>query len=610
MKKLNLLTIVSAVMAISQMTYAKDPIDCNTLTSRTEIFNGQSYTKYNVVDSSYMQCPQVQATRPRMNWKVKKIGWSAQDEENFGTFLKKLGQSKCNTTDKCLAGADNILRSEEDMLFTHYSDCADFPYYLRSYFAYKSNLPFAMVTQVKQAPFTEKQLAQIAIEREKILTEKGEEEALKYDIRLNDLRYSRNGNIPVAKLNIPSYYGSQADFTVVGPQIMDQVSSGNFRMLNGVGSNIDSDFYSPAVRKFSVKPGTVLYNVAGHVAIVYDVTPKGEILFIDAHPDNSVSRGVFSPDFKLLRSAYGGNFKNFRPIKVLNPVTNSEGVITKGQLVVANDSQITDFSVEQYEGNAKNAAGEPVFKLSPSDEKSVSFYDWVKFKLSGGSYRLDPIVEMQNEMNQLCLSAQDRVAAVQVAIDNQVHTKAHPETLPQNIFGADGEWEAYSTPSRDMRLKLKILSIPDLAKTWLVRYQAHDPLISYYGQNLKADLIASYKKSVNECKITFKNSSGVNTQIGLETLIDRVARISYDPYACPEIRWGAYKQDELATCVDSQQKREWHDLQQFLRNNLVKDTDAFHGFTLEQLRKMNDDKKVNNDTSSERYRITPKLEAM
>ena len=616
MKKINLIKFLSVATIAGQIAYAqqsKPAIDCSTLTSRTETLNGVKYTKFNVVDSAYMKCDQIQATKPVMNWKVKKAAWTAQDNDNFGIFLKKIGTSKCNTVDKCLASESNILRSEEDMLFTHYSDCADFPYYLRSYFSYKSNLPFSMVSSFAQAPYTEAQLTQITNERANILAAKGEEAAAKFDARLFDFRYSRNGNIPTAKLNVPSPSGAGRDFATLGPKIMDQISSGTLRMLNGAGGAVESDMYSPAVTKDSIKAGTVLYNVSGHVAIVYDVTAKGEILFIDAHPDNSVSRGVFNPDFKLVKSTYGGNFKNFRPIQVLNPVTkliDGENVIVKGQVVVANDSQIADFSMEQYEGLGRNTLNETVFKLSSRDEKNVNFYDWVKFKLSGGLYRLNPIQEMRNEMDQLCMAAQDRVAAVQVAIDNQVHTKDHPDTLPTNIFGADGEWEAYSTPGRDMRLKLKILSIPESAKGWMARYLAKDPLMSYSGTNLKQDLIATYKQSVLACKITYKNSKGTDTTIGLETLIGRVAKISYDPYACPEIRWGAYREADLATCADSQQKREWNDLQQFLRNNLVKDTDAFHGFTLQQLEQMNERKEVDNNSSSERYRITSKLEAM
>lgn len=598
--------VVTSVAAAQE----KKQVDCSAIPTRTESYNGKSYLKYNVSDSAQMKCSQVQATRPVMNWKVKKAEWNAQDERAFGDFIKAIGNSKCNTTDKCLSGAANILRTEEDMLFTHYSDCADFPYYLRSYFAYKNKLPFSMVTSFKQAPYSQAQLDAMAKERANILATKGEEAAQKYDARLLDQRYSRNGNIPTAKLNVPSSSGAIRDFAVFGPKIMDQVSSGTLRMLNGAGGGVESDFYSPVVSKESIKPGTVLYSAAGHVAIVYDVTAKGEVLFIDAHPDNSVTRGRFNTDFALVHSKYGGNFKNFRPVRVENPVYDNEGLITKGQVVTASDTQIKDFSIEQYEGTGKSSVGKTLFSLTANSSSSMDFYEWVKMRLSGGSYRLDPIMEMKSEMAQLCSMAQDRVAAVQAAIDNRVHTMQHPSTLPQNIFGADGEWEAYSTPSRDMRLKLKILSIPDAAKSWFTRYKSGDEMVSYKGADLKADLIKTYQQAVATCKIVYKNSAGKDTTVGLDSLIARISRVSYDPYACPEIRWGAVKQEELASCVDSQEKMEWNSLQQFLRNNLVKDTDAFHGFTLDQLRQMNERKEVDNNSSSERFRIGPKLEAM
>jgi hypothetical protein len=583
---------------------------CSSLSSRTEVFNGKSYTKYNIVDSSSVQCSQVQATFPKMPWKVKKTSWSAQDESTYSQFIKKLGNSKCNTVDKCLAGNDNILRTEEDMLFTHYSDCADFPYYLRAYFAYKQNLPFSMVSSVDQAPFTDKQRAETDAERARILAEKGQAEVDKYNARVSDERYSRNGNIPTGRSNVPASNGSLRDFSVYGPRIIDTISSGTMRMLNGAGGYVESDFYSPKVIAQSIKVGTVLYNVSGHVAIVYDIMPDGRILFFDAHPDNSVTRGFFNPEFQLVKSVYGGNFKNFRPIEVLNPEMDADGNIVKGQIAVASDQAISDFSLEQYNGNGPSQNGKPVFKLNLVDAKGVNFYDWVKFRISGGLFKLDPLNEMKNEMGVLCNMTQDRIATIQVALDNQIHLKPHPSNLPQNIFGADGEWEAYSSPSRDLRLKQKVLAIPEEAKLWMKRYFDRDPLISYTGQNLKQDLIQAYTEQVGLCKITYTNSMKQKVTLGLAQLINRIARISYDPYDCPELRWGADNQAERSTCTNDQEKMEWYNLQQFLRNNLEKDTAAVQGWSLEELASMNEHQTVNNNNSSESYKIDSKLKAL
>ncbi len=603
------LFIISTVLCSGFLAQGQENV-CDSLTSRTEVFNGTSYKKYNVVDSSFMKCPQITATTPSMVWKVRKTSWSPQDDQDYMQFIKTLGYSKCNTTDKCLAGADNTLRSEEDMLFTHYSDCADFPYYLRAYFSYKKNLPFSMVSGMDQAPFTEKQQQETDAERNRLFTEQGQEALDKYNARVADERYSRNGNVPKAKTNVPSSSGAIRDFSTFGPRIIDQISSGTLRMLNGVGGTVESDFYSPQVSRDSLKIGTVLYNVSGHVAVVYDITADGRILFIDAHPDNSVSRGVFNPDFKLARAVYGGNFKNFRPLQVLQPQYDADGNILKGQVVAAADSAIADFSLEQYRGSPQTDAGSPIFKLNLIDARGVDFYDWVKFRLSGGKFRLDPLNEMKNEMAVLCTMAQDRIAAIQVAFDNKIHLKPHPLNLPQNIFGADSEWEAYSSPGRDLRLKQKILSIPDLAKSWMKRYLERDALLLYKGANLKADLISTYQSQVGLCKITYQNSASSKVTIGLDALIGRIARISYDPYDCPELRWGADNQTERTTCTNDQEKMEWYALQQFLRNNLEKDTAAVQGWSLEELAAMNEHKQVDNSMSSEGFKIGPKLQAM
>lgn len=583
---------------------------CQAMTSRVETLNGRSYVKYNITVAAGMRCPQVQATRPAMPWKVRKTAWTPEDEVGFEKFIVALGKSSCNTVDKCISSEANYLRTEEDLLFSHYSDCADFPYYLRSYYAYKNGLPMSFTTSIEINPLSQSDLEKVAQRRQQILEEKGLDAALKYDKRLTDARYSLDGNRPKSKLNIPNTSGVERDFGLVGPKIMDQVSSGTLRMFSSQPGFPESDFYSPRVSKKSIRPGTVLYNPSGHVAIVYEVTKDGEVLYFDAHPDNSVTRGKFGKEFPLSRISHGGNFKNFRPYEVTNPTFNSEGVIVSGLIRAKSDSQIEDYSKEQYIGNGLNLDGSPNFKINPQDKKSANFYEWVKFKLTGGAYRLDPLFEMKSEMDQLCSMAKDRVSAVQAAIDGQVHLKDHPENLPANIYGTDGDWESYSTPGRDMRLRKKILDIPEAAKDWLERSRAKDPLLKYEGADLKQDLIKIYMTAVMQCRITYRNSIGKSVVLPLEAIIGRVTQLSYDPYSCPEIRWGANTAAELKTCSDDQEKMEWHKLQQFMRNATEKDTDGVHGWSLTDLASMNEQQTVDNRPQDERYKIGPKLEAM
>lgn len=589
----------------------KGPVDCTKVLTRTETFQGQKYTRFNISDPAFLACPQVKAMRTPRVWKVKRTTWEKVDEQAYENFIRQLAASKCNTTDKCLSGPGNMLRTEEDMLNNFYSDCADLPYYLRAYFAYKMNLPMSFVLEIAQNPFTPEQILQNEKERAAVLLKDGEEGVMKFDKQLGDLRYSRNGNIPVSRLNIPSTSERIRDFGTVGPNIVDIISSGFMRMASAPEfGNVQPDFYSPRINADNIRPGTTLYNVAGHVAVVYEVTRKGEVLFMDAHPDNSISYGSFNLAYQPLRVSYGGNFKNFRPITVLNPKYNDEGDIVSGQIQVASDDEIPQFSLEQYNGDAEPINGKKTFKLRPTDSKGSNFHDWVKYRLSGGSYRLDPIQEMRSEVDSLCLAAQDRVIAVQEAVSNGVHNLPHPATLPQNIFGAEGEWESYSSPSRDLRLRAQILSIPAAAKDWVDRSKAKDPLVNYSGNDLKQDLKNAYHAAASSCKITYRNSNNSAVSIPLETIINRAALLSYDPYMCPEIRWGANTSEELASCKDNSEKRDWHALQQFFRNTLEKDTTGVHGYSLSQLRQMNADKSVNNKNTSNQYNILTKLEAL
>lgn len=585
-------------------------IDCNALLTRQEEFNGKSYLRYNISEVSQLQCPQVRAMKTKRPWIVTKTQWSNEDELGYQKFVNEMGKSKCNTADKCLSGPSNILRDEEDMLNVYYTDCADLPYYLRAYYAYKKQLPMSFVLEIAQNVFTPEQ--QLDIERTRnSYIEKGETDKLeKYDKLLQDLRYSRNGNQPISRFNIPNSSGVQRDFSIVAPQIVNIISSGFLRMTSAPeGGLVQPDFYSPKINRESIVPGTVLYNASGHVAVIYDITAKGEVLFMDSHPDNSLSRGAFNLDYTVLNPKYGANFKNFRPFSILSPGIRN-GQIVSGSIRFSTDDQIPQYSLEQYKGDTTDANGKPVFKLKPTDTVSARFHDWVKTRLSGGSYRLDPILEMQNEVNSLCLAAQDRNIAVEEAVNNKIYLQSHPETLPQNIYGAEGTWESYSTPGKDIRFRNKILGISDMAKDWLTRYRGRDPLVIYNGVDLKADLIYAYKQAAANCKIVYKNSSGQSVAISLEEVTSRASSISFDPYMCPEIRWGAKSASELASCTNDASKNEWYSLTQFLRNILEKDTSAVHGYSLPQLRQMATNKEVNNSSTDLKYNVVNRLQGL
>jgi len=601
--------VQAQTQATPQQQAGPQPVNCADLKTREVVVNGVSYTKYDIVDPRYLKCLPAQPEAP---WKVTKTEWSVQDEQNFGTFLKAIGQSKCNTVDNCLSGEANPLRSELDLLATHYSDCADFPYYLRAYFAFKNNLPFFYTTAVEPNELTPEQLTAIDLERQMLALDP--EKLAAYEAQLADRRYSRNGNITSRRNTIPTINGAARDFFKVGNIIHDAISSGTLRTFKSPPGKPLPDFYSPQVQLGSIRPGTVLYSVAGHVAIVYDITADGDVLYLDAHPDNSVTRGSFNSKFRVLRSSYGGNFKNFRPFRLENVKYDPRepGRILSAQFRFYADEEIPDYSVEQYEGTSQRQQGtDPVFEYNLKNMNyRFDFYEWVKLRLSNGTYRIRPLNEMNKEMASLCTDVKNRLDAVGKALENNIHLKNHPSRLPRNIFGAEGEWESYSTPGRDLRLKEVILSIASSAKTWISKVKSNYPVMEYSGTNLKADLLRSYHNGVWRCPLTYKNSKGQNINLSLSLVIDRIAQLSYDPYTCVERRWGATSSAELESCTDNQEKAEWHALQQFYRNNIEKDTNGVHGQSLDELRSLNNSGKVNNKDTSNRYNLFELLKGL
>jgi hypothetical protein len=60
-------------------------------------------------------------------------------------------------------------------------------------------------------------------------------------------------------------------------------------------------------------------------------------------------------------------------------------------------------------------------------------------------------------------------------------------------------------------------------------------------------------------------------RITLATVLDRLFKLSFDPYHCPELRWG---DTGASTCPDNSDKRSWYDREQRLRNAIDPDLRA------------------------------------
>jgi hypothetical protein len=317
----------------------------------------------------------------------------------------------------------------------------------------------------------------------------------------------------------------------------------------------------------------VIYDVNGHVAIIYDIDEDGRIYYMDAHPDHTVTRSTYGPQFGQSPARLGGGIKNWRPVKYV-----------KGSIVVAENKDIPDFSLEQYTGNVPGTMGDGEDARFRYNGVELGFYEYVRVAVSGGKSAYNPVYELRSTMRTLCNDLKDRALFVNMAIKDRINQKPQPDRLPDNIYGTDNmEWETYSTPSRDARIKTAFASFYASLQKMLFFWKARDPRIVYDGIDLKGDLERMYAEEAEACRITYVNSAGKNVTLNFTDMMKRLFTMSFDPYHCIERRWGATSAAELSTCTDNATKQRWYRAEQRLRNQIDRTYEARMDFTVAQL---------------------------
>ena len=79
---------------------------------------------------------------------VRQDRWSESDEKGYREFIRGIGESNCHTVNSCLKGGGNPFRKSDPASLYFHADCADLPYFLRAYYAWKCGLPFAYEASV------------------------------------------------------------------------------------------------------------------------------------------------------------------------------------------------------------------------------------------------------------------------------------------------------------------------------------------------------------------------------------------------------------------------------------------------------------------------------
>jgi hypothetical protein len=487
------------------------------------------------------------------HWRITKAGWTETDETAFEDFVARIGESGCRNVHTCLTGAASnpMYHASNPAGMTFYADCADLPYMLRAYFAWKNGLPFSYTSAVLPIGST------------------------------RDIRYTRLGNRVIGRHHV---VGPVVDARRAIPRIVDTISSAHYRYPPRQTDRMLPDHYPVAITPRSIRPGTLIYDPNGHVAVVYKVGADGRIHYIDTHPDNSLTRGVYGRSFVRSSPGMGAGFKRWRPQRLVGANRDENGYLAGGEIVLAADRDIPDWSDEQVYGNAGD--GERTWQRAKFviDRQGVDYYEFVRKRLAGAGFRYNPIDETREMVRTLCGDAKYRVDAVNVAIKAGIHLRPQPPCLPLNIYGSEGEWEIYSTPSRDARLKTAFKELRDEIARYLSLAATDPDKIDYAGGDLKADLARIWRDEASACRFSYERSDKSEVVLDLHELQRRLFALSFDPYHCPERRWGAGDQSELSTCPDGPVKRAWYEAEQRLRNQIERTYDTRMGFFLRQLR--------------------------
>jgi hypothetical protein len=489
-------------------------------------------------------------------WKITKDHWSEEDEKGFSEFVTALGESGCSTTEDCFENHLNPFRDSDPNSLVLDGDCADLPYQMRAYYAWKNGLPFSYAVGVSPRQGS-----------------------------AGDLRFNTKGNKVVARRDVLPWAGGFNAISFLH-SIGDAVSSATFRVSHEFDSGASvSDFYSPKIQKGSIRPGTVIYDINGHVVVVYKVDQDGRVHYMDSHPDRTLTRSTFGAQFARDDPGLGSGFKNFRPVRLVGYTKASDGSLKGGKLVFAKNEDIPDYSPEQYYGNEPDGSQNWAAGKFMQAGVQVGFYEWVRLQLGDGKNVYNPIFELRNGIRSICGDLKDRVQAVDIAIGDKIHLKAQPARLPNNIYGTDSmEWEIYSTPSRDARLKTRFKELRDNVAKLIDMYNNRDPRVSYDGLQLKETLQKIYDDESAACKIRYRNTNGKEVTLSFDDVRKRLFKLSFDNYHCIERRWGATEDDELESCDDGGEKKRWYEAEQRLRNQIDRTYDTPMNFSLSDLR--------------------------
>jgi hypothetical protein len=426
-------------------------------------------------------------------------------------------------------------QAEDDQNVSFRPDCADLPYFLRAYFAYKLGLPFGwslcrghppvcgdFATQSEPFP-----------PLEDIDAGAGPKAKALEEVAATAAALAPSAMPPWADPDRPDSGPWETNIKRLGEFLRTTLADETTTREGRTPADDETgDYYPVKLGVESLRPGTIFADPYGHVLVIARRVPQtpttGGILFaVDGQPDGTVARKRFwRGNFLFVVDPSNGaaGFKRFRPI-----VRDYQNNVWRK----AKNRELPDYSpTEQYTGGVEG------------------FYDKMDDVLSPEP--LDPTQALLETIDAL----QEQVKTRAQSVDNGrkfLESSKPPADMPQQgtIFEAQGPWEDFSTPSRDLRLLIAV----DVARALPARV-ARRPERYRMPAGLSPDAVRTQLEvrlatELKERTFEYTRTDGSASKLSLQDVVDRqvALEMAYNPNDCVEVRWGAPEgSPEASTC--------------------------------------------------------------
>ena len=463
--------------------------------------------------------------------------WNRATENLFSAWIEKLFDDPIDAAPSWPALHEVLRDRSRNMLFNHLGlgedemkmvlrpDCADLPYFLRAYFAFKMGLPAGYSKCSRGGAGRPPQCTQWFSIQNRDVPRPAEQ---------TSLPGSPAANASAQLVAAPPQAARAC--RVVRPIFADARRRRAFRLRTDAGRRQQHRLLSGLAQG---RDAAARHRVSrslwarsdDRAARRADRGSAGVILAVDGQPDGTVARKRFwRGNFLYAQDpALGGpGFKRFRPI-----VLDKSGTLRRlSNDEIAKNPQYADFSLE------------------PSRLGVEDFYDRMDDVMSPSP--LDPLGAMKEAIISLDEQVRTRVTSVENGRKYPNSGKGEA-SMPDGpaIFETNGAWEDFATPSRDLRLLIAIdvvRSFPDRVARRPDRYAMPR---GKSVADVKAELQSVLASELANRKFSYLRSDGSSWTLTIKDVLDRAAdlEMAYNVNDCVELRWGASaRSDEAATC--------------------------------------------------------------